>query len=92
MKSIWKIIRIVFIAVGVIVMAAVVKLVLSGYELQVSGIRNEVVEIRFDRTNLIRYKERVKLLREAGQYKADSAKFEINYVSNDERAEEIMEY
>ena len=92
MKSIWKIIRIAFIAVGVIVMAAVVKLVLSGYELQVSGIRNEVVEIRFDRTNLIRYKERVKLLREAGQYKADTAKFEINYVSNAERAEEIMEY
>ena len=92
MKSIWKIIRITFIAVGVIVMAAVVKLVLSGYELQVSGIRNEVVEIRFDRTNLIRYKERVKLLREAGQYKADTAKIEINHVPYPERAEEIMDY
>ena len=54
MKSIWKIIRIALVAVGVIVLAAVVKLGLSGYELQVSGIKNQVIEIRFDRTNKIR--------------------------------------
>ena len=63
MRSIWKIIRIVFIAVGVAVLAAVIKLVLSGYELQVSGIKDQVIEIRFDRTNKVRYDERVKLLR-----------------------------
>ena len=51
MKSIWKIIRIALVAVGVIVLAAAVKLGLSGYELQVSGIKNQVIEIRFDRTN-----------------------------------------
>ena len=92
MKSIWKIIRIVFIAAGAAVLAAVVKLVLSGYELQVSGIRNQVIEIRFDRTNKVRYDERVKLLREAGQYKADTADIEITYVSDIRRAEEIMDY
>ena len=92
MKSIWKIIRIVFIAVGVAVLAAVLKLVLSGYELQVSGIKNQVIEIRFDRTNKIRYDERVKLLREAGSYKVDTAKVEINHVPDIRRAEEIMEY
>ena len=92
MKSIWKIIRIVFIAVGVAVLAAVAKLVLSGYELQVSGIKNQVIEIRFDRTNKIRYDEMVKLLREAGSYKADTADVEINYVPDIKRAEEIMEY
>ena len=92
MKSIWKIIRIVFIAVGVAVLAAVLKLVLSGYELQVSGIKNQVIEIRFDRTNKVRYDERVKLLREAGSYKADTAKVEINHVPDIRRAEEIMEY
>ena len=74
MKSIWKIIRILFIAVGVIVLAAVAKLGLSGYELQVSGIKNQVIDIRFDRTNKVRYDEMVKLLREAGSYKADTAK------------------
>ena len=92
MKSIWKIIRIVFIAVGVAVLAAFAKLVLSGYELQVSGIKNQVIEIRFDRTNKIRYDEMVKLLREAGRYKADTADVEINYVPDIKRAEEIMEY
>ena len=92
MKSIWKIIRIVFIAVGVAVLAAVVKLVLSGYELQVSGIKDQVIEIRFDRTNKIRYDERVKLLREAGCYKADTAEVRINHVPDIKRAEEIMDY
>ena len=92
MKSIWKIIRIVFIAIGVAVLAAFAKLVLSGYELQVSGIKNQVIEIRFDRTNKIRYDEMVKLLREAGSYKADTADVEINYVPDIKRAEEIMEY
>lgn len=92
MKSIWKIIRIVFIAVGVAVLAAFAKLVLSGYELQVSGIKNQVIEIRFDRTNKVRYDEMVKLLREAGRYKADTANVEINYVPDIKRAEEIMEY
>ena len=92
MKSIWKIIRIVFIAVGVAVLAAVVKLVLSGYELQVSGIKNQVIEIRFDRTNKVRYDEKVKLLRDAGQYKADTADVEITYVPDTIRAKEIMDY
>ena len=92
MTSIWKIIRIVFIAVGVAVLAAVVKLVLSGYELQVSGIKNQVIEIRFDRTNKVRYDERVKLLRDAGQYKADTADVEITYVPDTIRAKEIMDY
>ena len=92
MKSIWKIIRIVFIAVGITVLAAFAKLVLSGYELQVSGIKNQVIEIRFDRTNKIRYDEMVKLLREAGSYKADTADVEINYVPDAKRAEEIMDY
>ena len=92
MKSIWKIIRIVFIAIGVAVLAALAKLVLSGYELQVSGIKNQVIEIRFDRTNKIRYDEMVKLLREAGRYKADTADVEINYVPDAKRAEEIMDY
>ena len=92
MKSIWKIIRILFIAVGVIVLAAVAKLALSGYELQVSGIKNQVIDIRFDRTNKVRYDEMVKLLREAGTYKADTATIEINHVPYPERAEEIMEY
>ena len=92
MKSIWKIIRIVFIAVGVAVLAAVVRLAVSGYELQVSGIKNQVIEIRFDRTNKVRYDEMVKLLREAGRYKADTADVEINYVPDIKRAEEIMEY
>ena len=92
MKSIWKIIRIVFIAVGVAVLAAVAKLVLSGYELQVSGIKNQVIEIRFDRTNKVRYDEMVKLLREAGHYKADTADVEINYIHDDKRGEEIMDY
>ena len=92
MKSIWKIIRIALVAVGVIVLAAVVKLGLSGYELQVSGIKNQVIDIRFDRTNKVRYDEMVKLLREAGSYKADTAKIEINHVPYPERAEEIMDY
>ena len=92
MKSIWKIIRIVFIAVGVAVLAAVVKLALSGYELQVSGIKDQVIEIRFDRTNKVRYDERVKLLREAGCYKADTAEVEINHIPDIKRAEEIMDY
>lgn len=92
MKSIWKIIRIMLIAVGVAVLAAVVRLALSGYELQVSGIKNQVIEIRFDRTNKVRYDEMVKLLREAGRYKADTADVEINYVPDIKRAEEIMEY
>ena len=92
MKSIWKIIRIVFIAVGVAVLAAVVKLVLSGYELQVSGIKDQVIEIRFDRTNKVRYDERVKLLRKAGCYKADTAEVRINHVPDIKRAEEIMDY
>jgi hypothetical protein len=92
MKSIWKIIRIVFIAVGVAVLAAVAKLVLSGYELQVSGIKNQVIEIRFDRTNKIRYGKMVKLLREAGHYKADTADVEINYIHDAKRGEEIMDY
>ena len=51
MKSIWKIIRIVFIVIGAAVLMAAVKLALSGYELQVSGIKNQVIAIRFDRTN-----------------------------------------
>ena len=92
MKSIWKIIRIVFIAVGIAVLAALAKIVLSGYELQVSGIKNQVIEIRFDRTNKIRYDEMVKLLREAGRYKADTADVEINYVPDIQRSEEIMDY
>lgn len=92
MKSIWKIIRIVFFAVGVAVLAAFAKLVLSGYELQVSGIKNQVIEIRFDRTNKIRYDEMVKLLRDAGRYKADTADVEINYVPDIQRSEEIMDY
>lgn len=92
MKSIWKIIRIVFIAVGVVVMAVIVKLVFSGYQLQVSGIRNQAIEIRFDRTNKVRYDEMVKLLREAGRYKADTADVEINYVPDIQRSEEIMDY
>jgi hypothetical protein len=92
MKTIWKIIRVVFIAVGVVVLAAVVKLALSGYQLQVSGIKGQVIEIRFDRTNQVRYGEMVKLLREAGGYKADTAVVEINHVPDVERAEEIMDY
>ena len=92
MKTIWKFIRIVFIALGVIVLTAVIKLVLSGYELQVSGIKNQVIEIRFDRTNQVRFGEMVKLLREAGSYKADTAEIEINHVPDIKRAEEIMEY
>jgi len=92
MNSIWKIIRIALIAVGVIVLAAVVKLGLSGYELQVSGIKNQVIEIRFDRTNKVRYGEMVKLLREAGRYKADTAEVKINHIPYAERAEEIREY
>ena len=92
MKSIWKIIRIVFFAVGVAALAAFAKLVLSGYELQVSGIKNQVIEIRFDRTNKIRYDEMVKLLREAGRYKSDTADIEINYVPDIQRSEEIMDY
>ncbi|MBR1955956.1 MAG: transglutaminase domain-containing protein [Bacteroidales bacterium] len=92
MKSIWKIIRIALVAVGVIVLAAVVKLGLSGYELQVSGIKNQVIEIRFDRTNKVRYGEMVKLLREAGRYKADTAEVKINHIPYAERAEEIREY
>ena len=92
MKSIWKIIRIMLIAVGVAVLTAVVRLALSGYELQVSGIKNQVIEIRFDRTNKVRYDEMVKLLREAGSYMADTANVEINYVPDIKRAEEIMEY
>lgn len=92
MKAIWKIIRIVFIAIGVAVLAAFAKLVLSGYELQVSGIKNQVIEIRFDRTNKVRYDEMVKLLREAGRYKADTADVEINYIPDIKRAEEIRDY
>lgn len=92
MKAIWKIIKILLIAAGVVVLAAVVKLVLSGYELQVSGIKNQVIEIRFDRTNKVRYDERVKLLRDAGQYKADTADVEITYVPDTIRAKEIMDY
>ena len=92
MKSIWKIIRIVFIVIGAAVLMAAVKLALSGYELQVSGIKNQVIDIRFDRTNKVRYDEMVKLLREAGSYKADTAKIEINHVPYPERAEEIMDY
>ena len=92
MKSIWKIIRIALVTVGVIVLAAVVKLGLSGYELQVSGIKNQVIEIRFDRTNKVRYDEMVKLLREAGRYKADTAEVKINHIPYAERAEEIREY
>ena len=92
MKAIWKIIRIMLIVVGVAVLAAVAKLALSGYELQVSGIKNQVIEIRFDRTNKVRYDKMVKLLREAGSYKADTADVEINYVPDSKRAEEIMEY
>lgn len=92
MKSIWKIIRIALVAVGVIILAAVVKLGLSGYELQVSGIKNQVIEIRFDRTNKVRYGEMVKLLREAGPYKADTAEVKINHIPYAERAEEIREY
>ena len=92
MKAIWKIIRIMLIVVGVAVLAAVAKLALSGYELQVSGIKNQVIEIRFDRTNKVRYDKMVKLLREAGSYKTDTADVEINYVPDSKRAEEIMEY
>ena len=92
MKTIWKIIRIMLIAVGVTVLAAVVKLGLSGYELQVSGIKNQVIDIRFDRTNKVRYDEMVKLLREAGQYKEDTAKIEINHIPDIKRAEDIMDY
>ena len=92
MKSIWKIIRIVFIAIGVAVLASVVKLALSGYELQVSGIKNQVIEIRFDRTNQVRYDKMVQLLREARPYKADTANVAINYVPDSKRAEEIMDY
>ena len=92
MRSIWKIIRIVFIAVGVVVLAAVIKLVLSGYELQVSGIKNQVIDIRFDRTNKVRYEEMVKLLRDAGRYKVDTADVEINHVPDTKRSEEIMDY
>ena len=92
MKSIWKIIRIVFIAVGVAVLMAAIKLALSGYELQVSGIRNQVIEIRFDRTNQARYDKMVQLLRETGPYKADTADVKINYVPDSKRAEEILDY
>ena len=92
MKWIWKIIKIVFIAIGVAVLAAVVKLALSGYELQVSGIKDQVIEIRYDRTNKVRYDERVKLLREAGRYKTDTADIVINHVPDIKRAEEIMDY
>ena len=92
MKAIWKIIRVVFIAVGVIVLAATVKLGLSGYQLQVSGIKDQVIEIRFDRTNKVRYDKMVKLLREAGDYKADTAAIVINHVPDLQRAEEIMDY
>lgn len=92
MKTIWKIIRILLFAVGATVLAAVVKLGLSGYELQVSGIKNQVIDIRFDRTNKVWYDEMVKLLREAGQYKEDTAKIEINHIPDIKRAEEIMEY
>lgn len=92
MKSIWKIIRIVFIVIGAAVLMAAVKLGLSGYELQVSGIKNQVIEIRFDRTNKVRYGEMVKLLREAGRYKADTAEVKINHIPYAERAEEIRKY
>ena len=92
MKTIWKIIRIMLIAVGVTVLAAVVKLGLSGYELQVSGIKNQVIDIRFDRTNKVRYDEMVNLLREAGRYKADTADIEFNHIPDVKRAEEIMDY
>ena len=92
MKSIWKIIRIVFFAVGLATLAAFVKLTLSGYELQVSGIKNQVIEIRFDRTNQARYDKMVQLLREAGPYKADTADVKINYVPDSKRAEEILDY
>ena len=92
MKTIWKIIRILLIAVGATILAAVVKLGLSGYELQVSGIKNQVIDIRFDRTNKVWYDEMVKLLREAGQYKADTADIEFNHIPNIKRAEEIMDY
>lgn len=80
------------IAVGVTVLAAVVKLGLSGYELQVSGIKNQVIDIRFDRTNKVRYDEMVNLLREAGRYKADTADIEFNHIPDIKRAEEIMDY
>lgn len=91
MKAIWKIIRVVFIAVGVVVLAAAVKLGLSGYQLQVSGIKGQVIEIRFDRTDKVRYDEMVKLLRDEGDYKADTAAIVINHVPDIQRAEEIME-
>ncbi len=91
-KIIWKILKFTLITFGLIVAAALLTLKFSGYDLQVSGIKNEVIEIRFDKTNLVRYEERVKLLREAGHYKADTANFEINYVPDAERAAEIMEY
>ena len=91
MKAIWKIIRVVFIAVGVVVLAAAVKLGLSGYQLQVSGIKGQVIEIRFDRTDKARYDEMVKLLRDAGDYKADTAAIVINHVPDIRRSEEIME-
>ncbi len=81
-----------FIAVGVVVLAAAVKLGLSGYQLQVSGIKGQVIEIRFDRTDKVRYDEMVKLLRDAGDYKADTAAIVINHVPNLQRAEEIMDY
>ena len=81
-----------FIAVGVVVLAAAVKLGLSGYQLQVSGIKGQVIEIRFDRTDKVRYDEMVKLLRDAGDYKADTAAIVINHVPDLQRAEEIMDY
>ena len=81
-----------FIAVGVVVLAAAVKLGLSGYQLQVSGIKGQVIEIRFDRTDKVRYDEMVKLLRDAGDYKADTAAIVINHVPDIRRSEEIMDY
>ena len=92
MKTIWKIIRIVLTVVGAIVLAAVARLALSGYELQVSGIKNQIIDIRFDRTNKVQYDKMVKLLREAAHYKADTADIEFNHIPNPKRAEEIMDY
>ena len=92
MKLIWKIIKVALITLGAIVLACFMRFMMSGYELQVSGIKNEIFDIRFDRSNLARYEERVKLLREAGQYKADTAKIKINHNSDTDRAAEIMEY
>ena len=92
MKTIWKIIGLMFIIIGAAVLGAVVKLTLSGYELQVSGIENQVIDIRFDRTHQVRYDEMVKLLREAGRYKADTAAIEFIHVPYPERAKEIMDY